>query len=326
MPLPKPRANENESNFIQRCVINPQVVAEFGSIEQRVAVCNSIYDNKQIKKDAEQDWLDGWDKQLEIAERKEVSIFKKYYKQEYSKAIRLFQDKKQTRNFDTIFRPFDYANLYSDMYVRIGMRFANYFRKSYDKLFKEIDTSNYDDLWKQIFSQLGLQIGQRIAPNLKQTTDKTLNKELTRFLNDPELIKLNERDAARIITTRFSNIAAYQAARIVRTESTYAANMGTQQSARDTFGKDELIKKWKTSNDERVRGSHAVLHNTEVNHDDLFQGIMFVPGDRSNGATAKDVINCRCRIIYKPKKGIVEAEKLTPQTARQVQQILTEFT
>lgn len=325
MPLPKPRANENERDFVQRCIVNPEVVTEFGSIEQRVAVCNSIYENKQIKKDAEQDWLDGWDKQLDIAERKEVAIVKRFYKSEYKKAIRIFQQTKQTSNFQTIFKLTDYHSLYADMYSRIGLRFANFFRLSYSELFKELDTSNYDDIWKQVFNQLGLQIGQRIAVDLKATTDKTLNKELTRFLNDPELIKLNERDAARIITSRFSNIAAYQAARIVRTESTYAANMGTQQSARDTFGKDELIKKWKTSADERVRGSHAILHNTEVDHDDLFQGIMFVPGDRSNGATAKDVINCRCRVIYKPKKGVVEAEKLTPQTARQVQQILTDF-
>lgn len=279
-----------------------------------------------MTKNAEQDWLDGWDKQLEIAEKKEIAIIKRYYKQQYGKAIEIYKQTKQTSNFQTVFKLNDYGDLFANMYERIGFRFADYFRKSYSLLFKQLDTSNYDDLWRQIFNQLGGNIGQKIASDLKSTTDKTLKKEFSKFLNDPDLVKLNEREAARIITSRFANIAEYQAARIVRTEATYIANIGTQQSAKDTFGKNELIKKWKTSSDERVRNSHVILNNIEKDYDDLFQGIMLVPGDRLNGATAKDVVNCRCRIIYKPKPGIVEAEKLTPQTARQVQGILTDFT
>jgi len=325
MPLPKPRINENESDFIQRCVVDPTMVSEYRNDQQRIAVCYNLYENKGTKKDAEQEWLNGWDKQLDIAERQEVVNVKRYYLEQYNEAIRIFKQTRQTKNFETIFKRTDIYDLYADMYFRISMRFANYFRKNYALLFKQIDTSGYDDIWKNIFSNLGLQIGQRIAPALKETTDKTLDKELTRFLNDPDLIKLNERDAARIITTRFANIAEYQAKRIVRTEATYAANIGTQQSARDTFGKDELEKKWKTSFDERVRGSHAELHNTTVNYDELFSGIMFVPGDRTNGASAADVINCRCRVIYKPKAGIMESEKLTPEGARQVQEIIREF-
>tara|TARA_R110000803_G_scaffold71499_2_gene134783 strand:- start:1100 stop:1939 length:840 start_codon:yes stop_codon:yes gene_type:complete len=279
-----------------------------------------------MNKNAETEWIDGWDKQLEIAEKKEVANVKRFYKQQYSEAIKLFRESGQTSNFTTVFKRDDFISLYSGMYERIGFRFASYFRKSYSLIFKELDTSGFDDIWKQVFSQLGIRVGEQIAPNLKSTTDKTLKTELTKFLNDPNFIKTNEVDSGRIISSRFANIAEWQAKRIVRTESTFVANMGTQQSAKDTFGKNELMKKWKTSTDERVRSSHASLHNVKINYTDLFNGIMLVPADRSNGASARDVVNCRCRIILMPKKSVMEAAKLTPQGARQVQGIIREFT
>ena len=278
---------------------------------------------KANKNNAEQIYLEGWDHQLEFAEKKETANVKRFYKSQYSEAVKIFKRTKQTSNFTNLFKRSDIVDLYAGLYERIGFRFASYFRENYAPLFKELDTSGYDNIWKQGFNQLGLKVGEQIAPYLKDTTNKTLNIELTKFLNDPDLIKLNEKDASRIISARFAKIATYQAARIVRTESTFVANMGTQQSARDTFGKNELNKKWKTGTDERVRSSHSILHNIEIDDKDLFSGIMLVPGDRSNGATAKDVVNCRCRIILKPKSKVMEAVKLTPQGAQQVQGIIS---
>lgn len=41
MPLPKPRKNENENNFVERCMGDPKMVQEYPDSKQRVAVCHT---------------------------------------------------------------------------------------------------------------------------------------------------------------------------------------------------------------------------------------------------------------------------------------------
>lgn len=47
MPLPKPRKNENQNAFMQRCMADPKVSEEFKNPKQRVAVCMSQWENKK---------------------------------------------------------------------------------------------------------------------------------------------------------------------------------------------------------------------------------------------------------------------------------------
>ena len=46
MPLPSPLKDEKASAFIQRCVRDSITVSEFPDIKQRVAICQTQYDNK----------------------------------------------------------------------------------------------------------------------------------------------------------------------------------------------------------------------------------------------------------------------------------------
>ena len=46
MPLPVPNKDEKASAFIQRCVRDSITVSEFPDIKQRVAICQTQYDNK----------------------------------------------------------------------------------------------------------------------------------------------------------------------------------------------------------------------------------------------------------------------------------------
>ena len=39
MPLPKPRAEETQEQFIQRCMSDDQMVIEYKRNDQRLAVC-----------------------------------------------------------------------------------------------------------------------------------------------------------------------------------------------------------------------------------------------------------------------------------------------
>lgn len=47
MPLPKPTTEETQKQFIQRCMINPEMIKEFRSVDQRYAVCNQIYKDER---------------------------------------------------------------------------------------------------------------------------------------------------------------------------------------------------------------------------------------------------------------------------------------
>ena len=47
MPLPTPNAGEEKKDFIARCVTDSNIQAEGKTIEQRIAICHSIYEKSQ---------------------------------------------------------------------------------------------------------------------------------------------------------------------------------------------------------------------------------------------------------------------------------------
>ena len=49
MPLPKPRSDENEGEFVDRCMGDSEAVGDFPDSGQRFAVCNSIFtDSRKV--------------------------------------------------------------------------------------------------------------------------------------------------------------------------------------------------------------------------------------------------------------------------------------
>jgi|AKVG01.1.fsa_nt_gi hypothetical protein len=47
MPLPKPRPEEDRENFLERCMSNDVMVTEFENGDQRFAICNAIYGERE---------------------------------------------------------------------------------------------------------------------------------------------------------------------------------------------------------------------------------------------------------------------------------------
>ena len=46
MPIPKPTPRETEKEFIQRCMIDPVMTAEYRNKDQRYAVCKQAYNER----------------------------------------------------------------------------------------------------------------------------------------------------------------------------------------------------------------------------------------------------------------------------------------
>ena len=50
MPLPKPRKNEDKNKFIERCVTDEVMKKEFPDQTQRLAVCYSLWRDRNENK------------------------------------------------------------------------------------------------------------------------------------------------------------------------------------------------------------------------------------------------------------------------------------
>lgn len=98
----------------------------------------------------------------------------------------------------------------------------------------------------------------------------------------------------------FSRIRARM---IAQTEVIAASNAATHFVIAANLDAEEMTKSWLSAGDRRVRPTHIVAGTTQKNvkmkKPFLVGGskLMF-PGDGSMGALAKEVINCRCAVLY----------------------------
>lgn len=248
-------------------------------------------------------WKNEFSQQLDIGEKAEVARFKRYYNEQYKTAIDGFLLDNNPRGGNNLFRPSELENLYIGLYTNIGLRFAKWYAKSFDRLIsKRQDVSGFDDVWSEGFAEAGRKVaGQRIV--LVQGTAKAeIIKNLQRFMQDPEFMALGAAERGRILRSRFNKLSTYQAERIVRTEATYAANLGAERSALDMFGASGLQKEWLTAVDGRERDAHRMANGQVVDMDKPFNvggELLMMPGDPRGRAA--NVINCRCAVAHIPK-------------------------
>ncbi|MDP9630084.1 UNVERIFIED_ORG: hypothetical protein J2W85_002145 [Ensifer adhaerens] len=116
-------------------------------------------------------------------------------------------------------------------------------------------------------------------------------------------------DAVAKITGRLADrYVQLRAQTIARTEtqsSVHAAKHEAYQQGLDRSGRDAALvtRRWRSVGDGRVRHTHQVLNGDEVAGMDLpFQSpsgsLLKYPGDTSFGASAAEIIGCRCHVEY----------------------------
>lgn len=98
---------------------------------------------------------------------------------------------------------------------------------------------------------------------------------------------------------------------IARTEINRAANVGHSVAAKSL--PYEVDKRWVAAKDHRTRHSHKKINDHVTGEDDYFN-VAIYKGDRNTGqfdkmlypgdptASAANTVNCRCRVIYIPKR------------------------
>lgn len=168
---------------------------------------------------------------------------------------------------------------------------------------------------------LGLTTGQADYVENAKTELQNLDKNyFTRTLRDKRFdsvvrraIKDNKpltQDYVDKITNRYTQrLLKFRGNMIGRTEAMSALNFSEYESFKQgiegtNYSEDQIITTWESAHDLRVRDTHAILNGKQVRGlETPFRSpsgaLMRYPTDRSFGAPAKEIINCRCRVVRK---------------------------
>ena len=204
-----------------------------------------------------------------------------------------------------------------EIYVSVGRRWAQI---EYSRLLPEMRNQKqqkgfgFNYQWTEfILKYLERYLFEKVTFEIARTTQDAMLKVISRGIAagwsiDQTVDRLEEWPFLR-----------YQAARIVRTETNRAANVGSTAQAETS--EYEQMKEWQSAEDHRVRGKnpkdhadHVALDGVKINAGDVFHDprngdqLQF-PGDPL--ASAASVINCRCHASYTFKRD--QAGNLIPK-------------
>lgn len=245
---------------------------------------------KKMKADYHKDWLTN----LEKNEKGQDRIWFNYLYSECKKVINEFLTKRTTPDLNNYFKLPELSFLYVGMYKTIGLDMAKWYVKHFEKYIEKQNDLQFD-LWEQQYAFIGEKIaGERIV-SVSGSRKKEFNNILRKQMSNPEFMSMHEAAAGRILRKKFKGMSAFNARRIVRTESVNIANYATNQSAAEIFGADNLKKEWIATIDARTRDSHLAANGQIA----FLNGMFEVDGEKlshpgDSRGSAKNVINCRC--------------------------------
>lgn len=249
-------------------------------------------------------WQRDFEKELNAAEKKQISKVQFYYSNEYNKGVESFLSQNQT-TFQLLFNDSDLLKLYRELYSVIGLKFANWYAKNFDKyLTKGVNPNQYASQWQNTFASFGSAVGAQRVTLVAGTAKKTLIDITQNLMRDPEFMSVGNIEKGRILRSQFGKYSKYQAERLVRTEATNAANFATMESATTIFPEAQMQKEWIASFDDRTRSTHTEAGASEpIDYNQPFMvggSFLMYPGDPSG--PAEEVINCRCSVAPFPKQ------------------------
>jgi uncharacterized protein with gpF-like domain len=285
--MPKPRQGESEHRFIDRCMKDPEAISDFPDAGQRMAFCYSQFERKSkgiLTKAAKDGWGVAFEDELRKSERGIVPSVRRFYEAEYQKGIDAFITSGLV-NPNTIFQTNGFREIYQEIYQGVGMRFAKWYAKNFDKYIeKGVNPKQFESRWQNLSLVQG-------------TAKQTLVKILRANMADPEFSALGADAKQRVLRKQTKRYSKNQALRLVRTESTNAANYATMQSALSIFPAQQMMKEWVSSFDDRTRDDHAAASGQQVKFEEPFivgGDRMMHPADSSMGASSANIVNCRC--------------------------------
>ena len=187
---------------------------------------------------------------------------------------------------------------FKDVYGKVGSYFAVQSQTELKRLGGVFEIKSDSTVFDRLIRDWIAVYGANRIKDITTTTINRLKIELQGAFDNGDGIEV----VARNIVKSGSGIADLKRARVIaRTEIISASNKGSLDGAKDTG--IPLKKEWLATMDNRTRDAHLIADGQKVLLDGLFNvngESMQYPGDFTNGASAGNVINCRCSQIYEP--------------------------
>ena len=265
--------------------------------------------NGILSKQVKANWRGAFENEMRKAEKAIIGSVRRFYQSEYEKGVDAFlqQGTIQTQG---IFTTKGFEKIYQDLYVQTGMRFANWYARNFDKFLKKgINPNQFQTQWQNLFGQFAQQNAGAKIKLVQGTALTTMQRILKANMNDPTFAALGARQKRDVILRQTNLYSRNQALRLVRTEATNAANYGTLQSATTIFPAQQMMKQWVSGQDGRTRSipkdkfDHVIMDGKQAKFEETFsvQGEqMRHPADSSLGASAGNIVNCRCSVFPFP--------------------------
>lgn len=247
-----------------------------------------------------------WERELNKAERKNITAVSSYYRSQYRKVIPNLVQGQQVNEYD-IFQFQDLERILINLYRNIGLQFALWYYNAFRNVTVKADANLdlFSEIWAADFANFGkVYAGQQISL-LKGTALSTIKRIIRQLFLSQEFQTAGSTVRARMLQRQFDRLSYMQAERIVRTEATTAANYALERSALTMYSADQLKKRWVTSLDGRERAWHAEANGQEVNSNQPF----IVGGEqlmRAGQGSGRNRINCRCVTLQVPKQSSLD--------------------
>jgi Phage Mu protein F like protein len=136
--------------------------------------------------------------------------------------------------------------------------------------------------------------------------DKRFDRTVAAAIRDGK--PLDAATVEKLVARYKSNALKFRGNAIGRTEALQSLNASEYEAIKQAVQlgaarKQDVIREWDDTGDERTRYSHHHMNGQRVGLDEPFVSPsgarMMHPGDRSLGAPAKEVVLCRCRVKTK---------------------------
>lgn len=199
------------------------------------------------------------------------------------------------------------CNQMSEILQDTNKQAQNFITKSLTNVYKTNYNFNAEMLGFSLIDNTAVKnvLTKEINPFTKISFKGNVDKDvLLRNIESEMIQSLLKGESIQSMANRLKNIAEkslYNAIKIARTETTRIENSARQSVAEEgnKLGFN-MWKRWYATPDERTREWHAEADGQEVPYDEPFivggEKLMY-PADISMGASAQNVINCRCTIV-----------------------------
>ncbi len=194
-----------------------------------------------------------------------------------------------------------WSRYYRNVYLTVGKDFANSTWRSLGQRGRVTGwarKAGLEDEWTRLVVNYVTVVGAQRVVGVSDTTKQAIREVVAEGIREGHTMH----DIARSIRAAYGAFSGYRAERIARTEVVGASNAGSQMAAQVTGL--VLNKEWISTRDERTRGADPKDEFDHVSVDGQVQpmGQPYVvsgeelqfPGDGQSGASAGNVINCRC--------------------------------